>query len=174
MGITLTGNTSKVFSDLEQISRTFDAENPKLKLFCEILADAGRMRAEELYNAANKGAGNKTPTVNEAYWLNDTTLVLTASGEDVLFVEFGTGILNFSNTYPTDTPDAARNAREFYGASYSEKHSGWLVEPKVSQFNGYWPYGGKWVSGNPPAKAMYEAGKRMREVIEEAARVAFQ
>ena len=52
------------------------------------------MRAEELYNAANKGAGNKTPTVNEAYWLNDTTLVLTASGEDVLFVEFGTGIFD--------------------------------------------------------------------------------
>lgn len=184
MGITLTGNTSKVFSDLEQISRTFDAENPKLKLFCEILADAGRMRAEELYNAANKGLGNKTPTVNEAYWLNDTTLVLTASGEDVLFVEFGTGILNFSNTYPTDTPDAARNASTFYGASYSEshvwfddkgrQHGGWLIEPKVSQFGGYWPYGGEWTSGNPPAKAMYEAGKRMREVIEEAARVAFQ
>ena len=174
MGIALTGNTSKVFSDLEQISRTFDAENPKLKLFCEILADAGRMRAEELYNAANKGAGNKTPTVNEAYWLNDTTLVLTASGEDVLFVEFGTGVLNFSNTYPTDTPDAARNAREFYGASYSEKNAGWLVPPAVYKYGGWWPYGGKWVSGNPPAKAMYEAGKRMREVIEEAARVAFQ
>lgn len=177
---TLTGDIPKVFGDLEEINAIFEIHNskqkPKLQVFCEILADAGRMRAEELYNAAQKGLKNETPTVNEYRWVDDTTLVLSASGKDILFVEFGTGILNFSNTYPTDTPDAARNAREFYGASYSETHSEWLVPPKVTYFNGWWPVPGtkEWTSGNPPAKAMYEAGKRMREVIEEAARVAFQ
>lgn len=184
MSIKLTGNTSKVISDLEKIKETFEMKNPRLRAFCEYIAEAGKIKAEDLYNAAVKLSGDETPTVNNAYWLNDTTMVLTASGTDILFIEFGTGILNFSNTYPTDTEDAARNARQFFGSSYSathtwidekgRQHGGWLIEPKVSKFNGWWPYGGEWVSGNPPAKAMYEAGKRMREVIDKAAKVAFE
>lgn len=181
--MTITGNTTKVLSDLDRMADYFNPGNDKIRRFCEILAELGKMKAEELYDSAVKLAGDKTPTVNAAYWLNDTTLVLTAEGEDILFIEFGTGILNFSNTYPTDTPDAARNASQFYGSSYSAshrwidskgvEHGGWLVEPKVSKFGGWWPYGGNWESGNPPAKAMYEAGKYMREEIEKVTKVVF-
>ena len=184
--IKMTG-TSKVFTDLNNMADYFTPGSSrnynKVKAFCEILAEYGRMKAEDLYDAAVMIAGNETPTVNAAKWVNDTTLVLTAEGKDILFVEFGTGILNFSNTYPTDTPDAARNASQFYGSSYSAthkwidsqgvEHGGWLVEPKVSRFNGWWPYNGRWWSGNPPAKAMYEAGKYMRDAIAEAAERAF-
>lgn len=184
-GISLSGNTRKVINDLEKLKASFDlSQNSRLRVFCEIIAEAGQLRAEELYKTAVKLTGDETPTVNSAYWLNDTTMVLTASGKDILFIEFGTGILNFGNTYPTDTPDAARNAQTFYGSSYSathtwidekgKQHGGWLIEPKVSKFGGWWPYGGEWQSGNPPAKAMYEAGKRMREVMEQAAKVAFR
>ena len=181
--IKMTGNTTKVFTDLDRIASYFTPGNDKVKKFCERLAEYGQVRAQDLYSNCVKLAGDKTPTVNDAYWLNETTLVLTAEGEDILFLEFGTGILNFSNTYPTDTPDAARNASQFYGSSYSathrwidakgKEHGGWLVDPKVSQFGGWWPYGGQWVSGNPPAKAMYEAGKHMRLMLETVAKEVF-
>lgn len=173
-GISITGNTTRVFTHLEELKLNFDVENgSKLHTFCEVLAELGRVEAEELYNIAAAVAGDQAPTIDSAQWLDDKTLILTASGIHILFLEFGTGILNFSNTYPTDTLDAARNAQQFYGSSWSATHSKWLVEPKVSKYHGWWPWHGKWVSGNPPAKAMYEAGKTMRENMEEVVKRVF-
>jgi hypothetical protein len=84
--------------------------------------------------------------------------VIKATGNDILFWEFGTGIM----------PWTAHPLAEEYGvapASFSATHAQWLVGEKRQKFKGQWPYGGSWTTGQPPRKAMWDAAKAMREAI---------
>lgn len=82
-----------------------------------------------------------------------------ATGNDILFWEFGTGV-----TYsPGSHPKAAELGVE--PASFSATHAGWLVGDKLEKFKGRWPYAGRWIMGQPPRQAMWDAAKSMREEL---------
>lgn len=83
---------------------------------------------------------------------------ITASGEAVLFIEYGTGI-----TYPHTSEFGDYSA--YPPASWSVNHGQWLVEPKVSKLGGKWPIPGwknYWTKGNPSANVMYQAENALR------------
>lgn len=86
---------------------------------------------------------------------------IIASGQALLFIEFGTGI-----TYRHDNPiEHPANAP----ASWSASHKKFLTNPqKLKLFRGYWPIpgetfgeGGYLTNGNPSANIFYELGKEL-------------
>ena len=95
-------------------------------------------------------AGDKTSTGSG---------VVYATGDDVLFWEFGTGLLLAPGSHP--------KAMEFdvRPGSFSETHAGWLTGEKLKQFHGQWPYAGSWTKGQYPKKAMWNAAKVMRDAL---------
>ena len=92
---------------------------------------------------------------------NVTSGRLVATGHDILFWEFGTGIVWSPH------PEAERLGVE--PASFSRDHAQWLVGEKLEKFKGKWPYRGNWIYGQPPRAAMWGAAKYMREHIHDVA-----
>lgn len=81
----------------------------------------------------------------------DNTWRIVASGEAVLFIEYGSGI-----TYPHTSEFG--NFSAYPPTSWSSMHGKWLVEPKVSKYGGKWPiqgWKGYWTKGNKSANVMY-------------------
>jgi len=82
---------------------------------------------------------------------------IVCGGEDIFFVEFGTGIFYSRGLLPHPYNVAA---------SWSETHAQFLTDPKkLAKYKGYWPYNGKWTSGQPAANVFYEAGKTVKQEV---------
>lgn len=83
---------------------------------------------------------------------------IIGGGEDILFVEFGTGII-YPRTNPIDHPYN-------FAGSWSIEHAQYLTDSeKLARHKGQWPYNGKWVDGQPSANVFYEAGKTIRDEL---------
>lgn len=78
---------------------------------------------------------------------------ITAFGETLLFIEFGTGIV-YPHTNPIDHPYN-------YPGSWSIEHEQYLTDSdKLAKYHGGWPLRNGVISyGNPSANVMYQTGK---------------
>ena len=91
----------------------------------------------------------------------DNVWRIVASGEAVLFIEYGSGIV-----YPHTSEFG--NASAYPPTSWSASHDKWLVDPKVSTYGGKWPvpgWKGYWTKGNKSANVMYESQKTLRTIL---------
>ena len=80
---------------------------------------------------------------------------IVGGGEDIFFVEFGTGLFYSRSPIPHPFNEPA---------SWSASHAQYLTDPKkLAQYHGYWPYNGRWTSGQPAANVFYEAGKTIKD-----------
>jgi hypothetical protein len=78
---------------------------------------------------------------------------IVSAGEDFFFVEFGTGLFYSRSPIPHPFNEPA---------SWSATHAQYLTDPKkFAKYHGYWPYNGRWTSGQPAANVFYEAGKEV-------------
>ena len=119
---------------------------PKLMEVCKRLAEIGAAEAQAHLTLAN---GNNDATIESPIAI-DNGYKIVMSGEDVYFVEFGTGD-QVSAHYDTSVPVA-------WGT--------WSAEDKQKLWNyGFWWYGGEKLTGTPAYMPMYYAGKKMREEI---------
>ena len=98
---------------------------------------------------------NEHTTVIDPATQIENGLELVASGEDIAFLEFGTGLnMDYENPY------AAQFG--FYPSSYSGgPGKGFLVPPKLDHFHGAWPHDKRLHWGQNPARGMYNAFKAM-------------
>lgn len=128
----------------------------------------------EYADAASAGVeGADDVSRNTDYTVDGDTAVVTAQGEKVLFVEFGTGINRNNGSVSLTATD-----KGFLPISWSMSHSQWLLPPKVDKNNGKWPIPGTfgqgtkiiqtkngpkevksnlWTEGHPPVDAMYHS-----------------
>ena len=81
-----TKSINKAIKELEKYKR--DLEN-KARLVVEKLAFLGATNASLGYSRAITDTNDVEVT---AEWINDTTMQVRASGRELLFIEFGTGI----------------------------------------------------------------------------------
>ena len=80
---------------------------------------------------------------------------IVGGGEDIFFVEFGTGLFYSRSPIPHPFNEPA---------SWSATHAQYLTDPKkLAKYHGYWPYNGRWTSGQPAANVFYEAGKTIKD-----------
>lgn len=120
--------------------------NKRLDEVCRRLAEIGKDEAQRRFDrGAEHGNGGVIVEVVPI----DRGYKIVASGHDVYFIEFGTGIYANPNDYTTSVP--------VYPGSYSEQHAQRFSE------HGFWYYEGEKLQGTEAQNAMYYAGKAMRE-----------
>lgn len=134
---------NKALKELEKYQKEI---KPKLDEVCKRLAEIGRDEAASILSSVKPQEGNSDARVDAVPIDNGYKIVM--EGEDVYFIEFGTGD-GVSAHYDTSVPVA-------YG-SWSVEHSQMLWK------NGFWYYDKVRFTGTPAYMPMYYAEKKMRE-----------
>lgn len=149
----------KLIARLKRAEQGLQADKPgALHNFVRDTWQVGYDKVKYCYDAATTHEGDPanehTTIVAEPTITKDGT-ELAAYGEDIAFLEFGTGLsMDYENPY------AAQFG--FYPSSYSSgQGKGFLVPPKLNHFHGAWPHEKKLHWGQNPARGMYEAYKEM-------------
>ena len=112
---------------------------------CRRLAEIGVREVEQILNQVNIKEHNFADVGMER---TDNGYKIVMYGEDVYFIEFGTGSDTEAH-YPVSVP--------VFPGSWSMEHS-----QKYAK-QGWWWYGGEVFTGTLPYKPMYYAEKKMRE-----------
>lgn len=167
IGIKVTG-VDGVISRLKEMQKNLS--DVKMRLFLEKLAHIGIETADVKFRTAQYDGTNDVTVSSSPEWIGDNALAISASGTAVLFIEFGTGV-HYTETHPL--ADEFGYVRGGYGQHKGLRDRwGYYGEPGT---NGVPKRGGEVIitHGNPPARAMYDAGKEIRQRITETAREVF-
>jgi len=163
---------------IKHIKRVKKDLNGKMRELLERLAEEGYNVASVKFEEALY-AGDKHAMVLKPVWKKNV-LVLSAIGESVAFIEFGTGTYY---DYPDDYPEESKEGvteRGQYGKKRGSNPSWTYVgNPGNAGAVIHTKKDGRTVvktHGNPPARAMLSASLTMRDMtrIEEIAREVFK
>ena len=163
-------NVDTVIVQLEQYRNKL---NERIHTMLERLAELGVDTAAVAFKTAQYDGDNDV-VVNAPEWLSDTQLIISATGSSVTFIEFGTGV-HYAEQHPKASEVGAvrgeygmgrgkRDAWGYYGNPGTNGKIRKSVEGKGDLVITH---------GNPPSRALYNAGKEMRENISEIAREVF-
>lgn len=133
---------NKALKELEQYKKEID---PKLDEVCRRLAEIG---AEEAMKNLKLDNGNTDATILPVVKI-DNGYKIVMEGEDVYFIEFGTG--SDVDAHYSDT------SKDVSSGSWSMTHAQQYAK------NGFWWYGGNIYTGTPAYMPMYYAGRAIRE-----------
>lgn len=154
----------KAIKDIEKYTKSID---DKIKQLLTSLAEIGIDTAKVTYSQGIVLHQNDLPKVQESpIWVDDNHLQIQASGESILFIEFGAGI--YYNT-PVGTSPHPKGAELGYTI-------GGYGKGKGAKKGWYYPIGNdsyQFTHGTPSVPAMYEASKVMRQQITEKAKEIF-
>lgn len=154
---------NRAIEELKQYQKNI---KPKLDEVCRRLAEIACQEANLHYAEANAdsaetGNGGVIATVLPLEGGNGYKI--RAEGEDVYFIEFGTGNsagMFYGEGLPvTSVP--------VYPGSYSEQNKGMYAQ------YGYWFYNGKIMSSTPVYMPMYWAGKAVRDNLRRVEKEVF-
>ena len=115
------------------------------------LSQLGVDTAQSIFSTVDPQEGNTDITV-EREFDGSVDFVIRASGENVSFAEFGTGVL--ATTWGTSNVQADY---EIAPGSWSSRHA------RQFSRDGYWYYNGKRFYATPPYAGMQEASIQMRQ-----------
>lgn len=138
----------------------------KLNRFLERISTLGAYRARIEFTRAMY-AGDNDVEVSVERTLTGYKVV--ARGDAVLFIEFGTGVIN------PEHPQSAEFgfAHGTYGKGKGANEKGWVYVGQQGNAGRPIRDGVYHTYGNPPAKAMYQAAKDMKTQIQSIAREVF-
>lgn len=164
------GNLNEAIKTLEDYQKSLNA---KMKVLMDKLAEVGFDIADIRFRQAQYDGTNDV-VVQSPQWVKDNKIVLSAKGNAVTFIEFGSGI-RYTEIHPLALKQGA--VRGAYGKGKG-KNKSWTYYGKPGTNGKIVRISSKGVvirtEGNPPARAMYEAVKTMREKILEIAKEAFK
>lgn len=151
-----------------------DGIGERMHTFLERLTAEGIDTAAVNFHKAQYDGANDVAVDNSPQWIDENRLLICAHGNAVAFIEFGTGV-HYSEQHPNAVKVGA--ARGSFGQGKGSRDSwSYYGEPGTD---------GKVVRdtekgtvilthGNPPARALYDAGKEMRGMISDIAREVFR
>ena len=157
---------------ISKVERIESGLEPRIKAIQEKLAELGASEARMRFGDAVYDGTNDVEV--SVAWKDENTIVVSATGRSVLFIEFGTGV-----TYSDPHPQAEEFGmiRGGYGQGKG-KNPSWTYygEPGTNgQFVTSGLKGDVYrTSGNPANRCMYEAGQKMREEIIRAVKEVFK
>lgn len=159
-----------LINKLKAYQKTFDDRQKQL---LEELAKIGIDTASAKFQTAQYDGENDVVVSNTPEWVGDNKLFLIATGNAVTFIEFGTGV-HYAEQHPkAATLGAIRGAygqgkgsRDTWGYYGSPGTNGQVIKENDK---------GTVVltHGNPPARAMYDATKEMRNQVVNIAKEVF-
>ncbi len=169
MKIKVTG-IDRLISKLEANRKSLEEKQHRL---LEELAKVGIEIADVKFSTAQYDGDNDVVVNSSPEWVGDNKLFITASGNAVTFIEFGTGV-HYVEQHPKGTELGA--IRGAYGRGKGSRDSwGYYGSPGTNgQVVKETDKGAVILThGNPPARAMYDAAKEMRNQIADIAREVF-
>lgn len=161
---------NKVIGKLRAYQKSLE---DKQKRLLKELADVGIDVADVQFKEAQYDGENDTIVNGAPEWMGDNKLFITATGQSITFIEFGTGV-----HYVEQHPNAAalgfirgefgkgKGSRDTWAYYGSEGTNGQVIK-ESSKGNVVLTH------GNPPARAMYNASKEMRNQVVDIARTVF-
>lgn len=129
--------------------------------YLDELGELGEGTAREIFSTAPGDDGNTDVTVTREP-VEAGSFRIVASGEDAMFMEFGTGVETLV-TRPTVQSDVLIEP-----GSWSAEHDGMFAE------RGYWYYNKVKYTGTPPLGGMQEACNAMEQWSDTIARRVFR
>lgn len=146
-------------SGIDSLIRYLDnyqrAIEQKKKILLEKLAELGELVVSVTYGSHHMTIGYE-PIDNGARYR------IFANGEEVCFIEFGTGIDTFE-THPFK-----------YEVPFLVEHGSWSVEHEQQYFRyGYWYFRGHKLYGTPARPGMYYASKTIQNELVRIAKEVF-
>lgn len=160
MKIKISQNTVSINSAIRELNDYQKDLERKGKEICRRLADYGKSLAVTAYSGTQYD-GNKDVSVTVEERTNGYAIV--ASGETVLFLEFGAGV-TYGYGHPQADQFGMGPGTYPDGKGHWDDPNGWWI-PKSA--------GGGHTYGNEPSMAMYNAAKDLRAEIERVAREVF-
>lgn len=156
-----------VMRSLERRRSMCRAGEARLSELLQELAGHGVSVARAAFNAAASSySGNPHVTV-EVERVSPTEYRVVASGQSVLFIEFGSGVTYSTSPVaqqfgfgPLTWSTGHGNAINQNGEWIYVGQGGGDAEPVAGQRQNVW-----WTRGNPAANAMYQAGRDMRQLV---------
>lgn len=147
-----------------------DSLEAKQQRLLEELAAIGIDVADAEFKVAQYDGYNDVVVNKDPVWIGDNQLVISASGQAITFIEFGSGV-HYTEQHPKasdfgyerGTYGQGKGSQDTWGYYGSPGTNGQVVKSNEK---------GDLVltHGNPPARAMYDAGKEMRNQMIEIAR----
>jgi len=169
MRIRFTGLSETIQHLEEYQKRIEDKQHTLLEKLAEIGIDTATVR----FSQAQYDGVKDVDVPKDPEWVSDNTLQISAVGSTVSFIEFGTGV-HYTESHPKAGEFGA--IRGGYGHGLGKLDS-WRYKGEPGT-NGELITEGKHTGeilthGNPPARAMYDAGKEMRAKIQEIAKEVY-
>lgn len=170
-------------TNIDQLIKSIETRkndiNAKFRVFLERLAKIGIDVAQTRFYSAQYDGNNDVRVEQTPQWVDDHTLAITASGKAITFIEFGAGV-HYTEQHPK--ADELGMIRGEYGQGKGKQNTwGYYGVPGtngvVRKIKDTHDGGGKVLvltHGNPPARAMYDAGKAMRENVTRIAMEVFR
>ncbi|NMP36561.1 MAG: hypothetical protein GX051_00335 [Clostridiales bacterium] len=167
MSVTIKGLDSLT----KRIERMTNSLQSKIPIFLERLAQIGVATAAAKFSMAQYDGTNDVNVT--AHMEGANRIVITAAGEAVLFIEFGSGVI-YTEQHPKASEMGA--IRGGYGQGKGNQSAwGFYGEAGTNgQFVKTTDKGDVYVThGNPPARAMYEADKAIVASVLQIAKEIF-
>ena len=159
-------------SILKRISEMETGIPQKQKILLEKLAEIGVDIAQVRFRNAEYDGDNDV-VVNAPTWVSDNVIQVIASGTSVTFIEFGAGV--YQPGYPGELPDGIVGRGQYGRGLGKLKKWRYPASHGAGTHGVYDPdHPGEIITeGNPPARAMYDAGKEMRSKIREVVKEVY-
>lgn len=182
MKITVTGvgTIDRAIRQLKAYQKMLDS---KMHELIEKLAEKGIEVADAGFRSAQyDGPADISP--GTVIWENEKTAYVVVSGDKVLFIEFGTG--QFYEDHPKGPEMGYIHGTYGRGRGNIKRYpKGWIYAGPMgtnptpyahhprSRTTGDIIMDKVRTKGNPPARAMYDAGRRMHDIVVETAKEVF-
>lgn len=156
-------NLDKVLKGIEDYKKNLES---KIDTFLVRLSTLGAYRARiDFSNAMYAGDNDVEINVEKTA----TGYKVVATGQAVIFIEFGTGIIN--PEHPQSSEFGFSHGS--YGQGKGANEKGWVYVGEQGNAGQPLRDGVYRTYGNPPARAMYNASEEMKKSITKIAREAF-
>lgn len=156
-------------SFMKRISDRVDVYETRKSDFLKSLAEIGIIHADIKFRNALYDGTNDVVVDSGAEWIDENTIAVHASGESILFIEFGTGVYN-----PGVHPKANEMGmlRGEYGRKQG-KNKAWVYYGETGTNGEQLKDGRVKTHGNNPNRCMWSAAENMRRQILNIAKEAF-
>lgn len=156
-------NLDKVISQLKAYRKRTEE---KVKLLMEELATLGAYHARVEFSRAIYAGNNDTVVSVES---TASGFRIVAEGEAVIFIEFGTGVINPEHPLSAEFG----YAHGTYGQGKGADPNGWVYVGEQGNAGQTIRDGVYRTRGNPPARAMYNSAEEMRNEVFRIAKEVF-
>lgn len=157
---------AQIGAHVQQMEAEFARTEQKARQLVRMLADIGINAARVGFAGAMHDGGNDVVVAEAGEWIDDHTMVISARGSMITFIEFGSGVFYNGAVGSSPHPKGQELGMRIgeYGKGMGKRNTWFFIDSSGKKIATH---------GNPPALAMWDASLQMREQVTLIARSVF-